>query len=220
MKKLITITILFISSIWFASAEIAWTMSESTTPSINLLDSSNPVGKVYKNSADFLEAEWKTCEVATDGCNTIQINNGKLWASTMMYCEDILGEKWQEKWSCKKQIEKEESFICTMEYTPVCWVDAKTYGNSCMAQKVWVAYAWECNEFVDKDQYKKLEKYTTNIKAKIKTISKDKLEKAIVKLDKMIEVTKLQRIAKTVQIERITKNYFIKQIILNELNSR
>lgn len=57
--------------------------------------------KTYTNSADFLAAEGQTCKIATDGCNTIQISNGALGASTMMYCEDIYGDAGQEAWSCK-----------------------------------------------------------------------------------------------------------------------
>lgn len=33
---------------------------------------------------------------------------------------------------------------CTMDYNPVCGVNNITYGNSCMAQEVGVAYQGEC----------------------------------------------------------------------------
>lgn len=62
--------------------------------------------KSYTSSESFLKDHGKTCEVATDGCNTVQIWNGQAGASTMMYCEDIYGEKWQENWSCLKEIGK------------------------------------------------------------------------------------------------------------------
>jgi hypothetical protein len=57
---------------------------------------------------------------------------------TMMYCEDVYGDKGQEKWSCnaydeekvselKMQIQTMTSVndmkICTMEYAPVCGHD-------------------------------------------------------------------------------------------------
>lgn len=57
--------------------------------------------KTYTTSADFLAAEGQTCKIATDGCNTVQITNGTLGASTEMYCEDIYGPAGQEAWSCK-----------------------------------------------------------------------------------------------------------------------
>ncbi len=62
--------------------------------------------KTYTSSESFLKDYGKTCEVATDGCNTVQIWNGKTGASTMMYCEHIYGEKGQENWSCLKEIGK------------------------------------------------------------------------------------------------------------------
>lgn len=57
--------------------------------------------KVYTTSADFLAAEWQTCKIATDGCNTIHIMDGQLWATTEMYCEDTYGDAGKEQWSCK-----------------------------------------------------------------------------------------------------------------------
>jgi len=55
---------------------------------------------IYPDAETFLKAEWNTCSVATDGCNTVQIWEGKLGAMTQMYCEDIYGEHGQEEWSC------------------------------------------------------------------------------------------------------------------------
>lgn len=64
---------------------------------------------VYSSSEIFLKAEGKTCKIATDGCNTVQILNGALWAMTQMYCEDIYGEDGQEAWSClDSELEEQE----------------------------------------------------------------------------------------------------------------
>ena len=54
---------LALMSISFASAEVGGTVTKTmTTPT-------------YTSAEDFLEAEAMTCEVATDGCNTIMIDD-------------------------------------------------------------------------------------------------------------------------------------------------
>jgi len=69
---------------------------------VAVLSVAHASGAVYTNSYDFLRAEGASCQVATDGCNTITVNNGQLGASTMMYCANIY--EGQEAWSCTKQI--------------------------------------------------------------------------------------------------------------------
>lgn len=167
MKKIFSFFIL--TSILFSqvSAEVGGTITRSL----------NSTPTIYKTSEEFLKAEGLTCEVATDGCNTVTIWNWQLWTMTMMYCEDIYGKSGQEKWSCKKQKEpilvwndkdengcigsawyswnaekkecvrawEEEPIMCTMQYDPVCGIDWVTYGNSCSAWKVKIAYTGECN---------------------------------------------------------------------------
>ena len=102
MKKLLTIMVFMFLLIpnMFAEYNPDKPVSsdwEITTTSISIEDDNT---KTYSNSEDFLKAEWHLCKIATDGCNTIQIWNWWLWASTMMYCEDIYWDNWQEKWSC------------------------------------------------------------------------------------------------------------------------
>jgi len=41
-------------------------------------------------------------------------------------------------------VDNSQAMMCTMQYAPVCGVDGNTYGNSCMAWKVGIAYEWEC----------------------------------------------------------------------------
>ena len=81
---------------WINDCEDAWTCDHT-------IDYTKP--RTYSNSEDFLKAEWHICKTATDGCNTIQIWNWWLGASTMMYCEDVYWEGWQEKWSCLTYID-------------------------------------------------------------------------------------------------------------------
>lgn len=40
---------------------------------------------------------------------------------------------------------KDDAKVCTMEYAPICGVDNKTYGNSCMAGEVAIAHIGECD---------------------------------------------------------------------------
>ncbi len=103
MKKLLSI---FIVSLFIlnANAEVWGTITRGV--STDMVEVTTTSKKVYFTGDDFLASEGKTCEVATDGCNTVQIWNGKLWAMTMMYCEDIYGEWKQEQWSCLKEVGK------------------------------------------------------------------------------------------------------------------
>lgn len=92
MKKIIIFILLFTFSTTFALEE------NSTTENTKIYKWDAP--KVYDTSKEFLEAEWKTCKSATDWCNRVFIQNWQLGWMTEMYCEDIYGPKWQEKWSC------------------------------------------------------------------------------------------------------------------------
>lgn len=326
--------------------------------------------RTFNSKENFLETHWEYCTFASDGCNNIQINDWEAWASTMMYCEDIYWENWQEKWTCLTHInednkeklehekyvkanisdlinedpvlwwtwyvvdierlsdkkmkvysedghitnettlnidtmyedknlnEKEQTennniwvcpmdmkqcpdwnwvwrtwpnckfdcsevepnkieeennennnleeggtgemgwnmVMCTMQYDPVCWIDWKTYSNSCVAKQqnnVEIAYKWECNannpetenfmnteNFVDYDKLQEYQNKYPNLWDILKNISINKLESAYDKLSKMIETTKKQRIARYIQTRRITAYYFLQNIIENEINKR
>lgn len=123
MKKLLSFLILTFLLLSQVNAEVWWTVTKNITQTPT----------IYKTSEEFLKAEGLTCEVATDWCNTITILNWALWASTMMYCEDVYWEKWSYKWSCKKQ--KEVDLV---------WNDRDEHGCIGSAWYVWNSEKKEC----------------------------------------------------------------------------
>lgn len=87
----------------------------------------------YDNADAFLAAEGGICKTATDGCNTISIQDGKLWASTLMACLDETGEMQKEVWSCKQYNED----IMFMTGGPVVGNDKDIHG--CIGS---AGYSW------------------------------------------------------------------------------
>lgn len=127
--------------IWFSFEDLVspwfWTETTDSTPIVT-----NP--KIYFNSSDFLASEWKYCIRATDGCNSFEVVDSKLWNSTEMYCENVYWKNGQESWSC---LEYQFPSVCTSQYDPVCWDNWKTYDNPCLASDAQIAYIWECKNF-------------------------------------------------------------------------
>ncbi len=111
-------------------------------------------GQTYPNSEAFLQAEWKTCKLATDGCNTIQISNGKLGASTAMYCEDVYGKDGQEAWSCldeKWDNTKEKTYPDSKAFLKAEWSTCKVATDGCNTVhidngKLWIMTQMYCEE--------------------------------------------------------------------------
>lgn len=107
MKKLLIIFVLVFAFFWANTYAMhqSWDLNldglndcEYEGICDDTIDYTSP--KTYKTSSDFLKAEGNICMQATDGCNNVMIIDWKLWAMTKMYCWDIYGENWQEKWSC------------------------------------------------------------------------------------------------------------------------
>lgn len=52
---------------------------------------------VFDNKADFEKSKWSVCKMATDGCNSYFVVDGKIWGGTRMMCE----ENFKPEWTCK-----------------------------------------------------------------------------------------------------------------------
>lgn len=164
MRKILSLFLVFILSWSFVFAQ------DNASFFAEIFDSSTPekVETTKKTSREeFLKLYWKTCEVATDGCNTIQIWDWVPGASTMMYCENIYGEAGKENWSCIKEVgelsKNDQNFYNHLKLkTP------KKYQN-------------QVNIFVSQFKYK-TKNYTETKKNQFKQKIISKIEQAIFKL--------------------------------------
>lgn len=184
--------------------------------------------KTYSTSEEFLKEEWERCEVATDGCNTIYIEDWKFWATTERWCG------MEKEYSCTKykQETKEELKACTMEYAPVCaevqvqcikapcYPIQKTFWNKCSAWDNNILYSWECSDLVDINQYKNYQKLTTNLKTILEKQDQETLENLYISLDELQSAVTKSRIAVFMQKKKITKYMFLKNVINNILGNK
>jgi len=228
MKKFLTIFLLF--SLLF-SLLFTWVFADNST---------NYTSKrVYPNSVDFLKAEWNVCLWATDWCNTSSIIDWKIYTSTKMYCEDIYGNNWQEKWSCTQYrdgyiLPDTDGLMCTMQYAPVCaevqvkCINApcppiqQTFWNSCTAGKNKILYGWECDPYVDIDLYNRYLLNESFVLEKISVLPEDTLNLILELIESFIPRAKLLNIIPKINDSfikaEVTKYVFLKNTILKFLS--
>lgn len=116
----------------------------------------------YASQKIFEFAKWKTCSNATDGCNQYMLKDGKIFAGTQAYCEDIYWKNGQAKWSCTAQkISSKDEFI--KKHWKTCktatdWVNTFFWENFSASTRIWYPKNfiadWSCVE-------KKVEKICT-----------------------------------------------------------
>lgn len=132
----------------------------------------------YDTAEKFEKAKGEMCEVATDGCNTYFMVNGKVWGGTLMACK----EDFKPQWTCK---ESKEGMITT---TAIEFEAEKTFPGGLsendynfylsIKKSLNQKYQNHVNKMVS-EYLNKLDKYSNSKKSKIN-------DKVVVKLDDKI----------------------------------
>lgn len=94
MKKPLLISVLAGIAVAAALAAAGVAFASAGEP---MMYATSAAVKTYATAEDFLRNEGASCQVATDGCNVMSVENGQFGASTMRYCFAP-----STGWSCTK----------------------------------------------------------------------------------------------------------------------
>lgn len=201
MKKNIAIKFL----VWFIIMTFSMTIANS-----NLEEKME--NKTYETLEEFEKAEGKTCKIATDWCNTIMMNNGKAWATTLKMCFA------PQKYSCierinDKKTNEEKKAEFTKENSETCQIASDGVNNHTninwefiVTTRVWYWPDFEANWTCIKE--KSNEKLTENdknlknhLKNQIWSANVDKIENFLKIFDK--KLVKLETEEKQKEISKL-----------------
>ncbi len=145
--------------LWLESCEQEW----EDNPSVWTWDVGNDDNEelVYKIKKDAIEEYYNEMKNYTP-TEAEKEENKILKKATENIVEQYCEEEWFNVWDYHDKIEaeynrlieeenenwedNEDQKICTMEYSPVCWVNWKTYSNSCKAWNVEIKHKWACKK--------------------------------------------------------------------------
>ena len=158
----------------------------------------------YNTSLEFLKAEWLTCKMATDWCNSVSITDWKLGAMTKIYCEDIYWNNGKEKWSCiDDKLENDRLwFLSLNDRNDYKNLKVKLWDNKCQKLEKIVSTYW--------DKVLESKKYDIN-----RSIAK--VDRAILSLDNSISVLLKSYPADAPMNNKDTNKYYILKLARFEL---